>query len=190
MNIKSFAFSLTTETIVSKAIEKFDETIGPGITDFPIKLVKKISILTPLITKMFNIFIIKKTIPVEWKSAVVTPLYKNKGNINDMNNYRGISVLPILAKLFERILAAQISIHLKIDYFMMVNMVSLHVLISDLISAKDKNLVNLLLFIDLKKAFDLVDITYYLKNWKKLASMKTRSVSYQTILWIDVKQLN
>ena len=40
----------------------------------------------------------------EWKTAIITPLYKNKGNIEDLNNYRGISVLPPLAKLFEKLL--------------------------------------------------------------------------------------
>ena len=36
------------------------------------------------------------------KTVVVTPLFK-KGNLNDLNNYRGISVLPEVAKIFEKI---------------------------------------------------------------------------------------
>ena len=40
-------------------------------------------------------------IPNEWKFAIVTPLYKNKGDLSDFNNYRGISVLSPFAKLVE-----------------------------------------------------------------------------------------
>ena len=43
-----------------------------------------------------------------FKTAVVTPLYKNKGDNTDLNNYRGISVLPPISKIFEKILATQI----------------------------------------------------------------------------------
>ncbi len=42
----------------------------------------------------------------------MTPIYKNKGSKSDLNNYRGISVLSPLAKIFEKLLAAQIN-----DYF-------------------------------------------------------------------------
>ena len=51
-------------------------------------------------------------IPNEWKFAVVTPLYKGKGEYSEFNSYRGISVLLPLAKIFERVLQYQI-----LDYF-------------------------------------------------------------------------
>ena len=46
--------------------------------------------------------------PDEWKTAIVTPLFKNKGDSNDLNNYRGISILPPLCKVFEKLLAIRI----------------------------------------------------------------------------------
>ena len=41
--------------------------------------------------------------PSNWKKANVTPIYK-KGDKNILSNYRPISVLPICAKLFEKII--------------------------------------------------------------------------------------
>ena len=39
-------------------------------------------------------------VPSEWKHAKVTPLYK-EGNRDDTNNYRPISVLLVVMKIFE-----------------------------------------------------------------------------------------
>jgi hypothetical protein len=46
---------------------------------------------------------------IYWKGAVVTPLYKNKGDKTDPNNYRGILVITPVAKLFEKIISEQIT---------------------------------------------------------------------------------
>ena len=104
--------------------------------------------------------------PLEWKTAVVSPIFK-KGETIDVNNYRGISVLPPVAKIFEKILATQIIIYLNINKILFNGQhgfrsghsceTALHELLSDLNKIKDKRLIALLLFIDFRKAFDLVD---------------------------------
>ena len=53
--------------------------------------------------------------PIEWKSEMVTPLCKNKGIKTEFNNHRGLSVLPTSAKIFEKILAMQITIILNLN---------------------------------------------------------------------------
>ena len=40
--------------------------------------------------------------PKEWKSAIVTPFYKNKVLKSSFNNYRGISVLPQSEKFLKK----------------------------------------------------------------------------------------
>ena len=42
-------------------------------------------------------------IPNEWKKARVTPVYKNKGSKQDPNNFRPISVIWHIPKLFEKL---------------------------------------------------------------------------------------
>ena len=62
-----------------------------------------------MITEFFNSCISNFSIPAEWKFAIVTPLFK----IDDtslFDNYRGISVLPVLSKIFEDLLSLQITV--------------------------------------------------------------------------------
>ena len=61
---------------------------------------------------MFNYLINNGCILDEFKHAIVTPLYKGKGEDSSIDNYRGISVLPPLAKVFEKIIS-------KIFYFIL-----------------------------------------------------------------------
>ena len=42
--------------------------------------------------------------PEEWRSSTVIPLYKNKCDIPDCNNYRGIKLLSHTMKLWERVI--------------------------------------------------------------------------------------
>ena len=44
--------------------------------------------------------------PDDWKCARVTPLFK-QGEASDLNNYRPISVVSVIAKVFERIVYDQ-----------------------------------------------------------------------------------
>ena len=52
--------------------------------------------------KLINFCIEKQTFPTKWKVGKVTPIYKGQGNRDDKNNYRPITVLPILSKLLEK----------------------------------------------------------------------------------------
>ena len=158
---------MVSERIVEKFIQSLDASSGPGVTDIPTKVIKYCQNIVPILTSLFNQCIQTCTIPKEWKTALVTPLFKNKGDTTDLNNYRGISVIPPIAKLFEKILATQIKIHLKANEILFIGQhgfrdnhsceTALHELISDLNKTKDKKLISLLLFIDFRKAFDLVD---------------------------------
>ncbi len=42
-------------------------------------------------------------IPTDWKRGLVVPLWKGKGDRQDCNNYRGVTLLSVLGKVFARI---------------------------------------------------------------------------------------
>nr|XP_016452600.1 PREDICTED: uncharacterized protein LOC107777128 [Nicotiana tabacum] len=45
------------------------------------------------LSRLFNIIFRMKKIPEEWRWSTMVPLYKNKGNIQSYNNYRGRSTM-------------------------------------------------------------------------------------------------
>lgn len=48
------------------------------------------------------------TVPNDWLDSVVTPIFKD-GDVQLCGNYRPISLMPVVAKLYERVLATRIS---------------------------------------------------------------------------------
>ena len=42
-----------------------------------------------MLTQIFNIVLMSGHIPHEWVIGVIKPIYKNKGDINDSDKYRG-----------------------------------------------------------------------------------------------------
>ena len=50
---------------------------------------------------IINLSINTGTVPYRWKVAKISPVYKS-GNTNLTENYRPISVLPVLSKILER----------------------------------------------------------------------------------------
>ena len=104
--------------------------------------------------------------PDKWKCSKVIPLFK-EGERRELDNYRPISIIPVVAKFFERIIYNQVYAFL-IDNNVLSNSQSgfrcLHSTVTALLEASnswayniDRGNVNAVVFLDLKKAFDTVD---------------------------------
>ena len=70
-------------------------------------LMDAVDILKP-IKELVNNSVLHHDIPNNLENANVTPLYKKYGNI-DKKNYRPISVLPSMSKIFQKLMFKQIS---------------------------------------------------------------------------------
>ncbi len=57
---------------------------------------------------LFNLSLSTHCIPHIWKCARVTPLFKG-GDPTDVNNYRPISIISVVAKIFEKLISYQLS---------------------------------------------------------------------------------
>ena len=115
---------------------------------------------------LFNTSIEISAFPDLWKIARIPPILK-EGDKADKSNYRPISVLPVIARLFEKLVANQVYQHM-VDTNLFTSgqsaYRSLHSTITHLLkdtddwySGLDLNKLLGLTFIDLKKAFDTVD---------------------------------
>ena len=119
-----------------------------------------------MITEIFARSISTGIFPSEWKTARVSPIFK-KGKKNDPNNYRPISVIPAVAKIFEKVIFEQLYNYFNINRLLthcQSGFRSLHSTLTALLEATsnwsvniDSGLLNGVIFIDLKKAFDTID---------------------------------
>ena len=66
-------------------------------------------IMMPLYIKLFNKVLQCGYMPEDWLIGAIIPIYKNKGDKKDVNNYRGITLLSCLGKLFTSALNGRLS---------------------------------------------------------------------------------
>ena len=52
-------------------------------------------------------------IPTDWKRSLVVPLWKGKGDRQDCNSYRGVTLLSVLGKVLARIIIDGVRHHLR-----------------------------------------------------------------------------
>jgi hypothetical protein len=60
------------------------------------------------LTRLFNHCLVVDDIPSEWKFAIIKPLFKGKGSLENLNSYRAISLLPPIAKVSEKLKQKQV----------------------------------------------------------------------------------
>ena len=59
------------------------------------------SVIAPTVTFLVNLSLSTGIVPCDWKMARVVPLYKSGGHAS-MDNYRPISILPVMSKIMEK----------------------------------------------------------------------------------------
>ena len=67
-----------------------------------------VHIISPILREIFNKILITGNFPDSWCNAIITPLHK-KGDKNNLNNYRGISLLSAISKVFTGLLNQRLS---------------------------------------------------------------------------------
>ena len=113
----TFELRPTNYSKVFKILSKLCKTKATGLDKIPTRFLKDcLDLITASLCSIFNRSITSGIFPEEWKCAKVTPLFKN-GQRSDLNNYRPISVTPIVAKVFERIIYDQLYAYLTLEAF-------------------------------------------------------------------------
>ncbi len=151
-------FALLSTLSISKAT---------GLDKISSRLIRECSdLIAESLCLIFNRSITTGIFPNEWKCAKVIPIHK-QGKRNCVDNYRPISIVPVVAKVFERIIYDQLYTFIS-ESKLLTNYQSgfrgLHSTVTTLLEATnewayniDSGNVNAVMFLDLKKEFNTVD---------------------------------
>ena len=165
--IHKFTFSTITESEVIKTIDKLPSKTSSGVDGISTVLLKHIKHeISKPVTLILNQCLATGIFPDKLKIAKVVPIYKSEDD-NIFNNYRPISVLPALSKVFEKIIFNQTYSHFD-DHnlffgnqygFRKKHSTELAVLevIDRITNQLDKGQTPMNIYLDLSKAFDTLD---------------------------------
>ena len=157
----------TTPDEVQKIIDKLDPNKAADIYGISTKLVKDGGlVMTEIITFLFNMSISQGKFPDALKNAKVIPIHKDDSRL-EMSNYRPISLLPTLSKIFEKLMYARLiqfftkhNILYENQYGFQSNMsteYAVNKVLNYIVDTLEKNEIGVCIFLDFAKAFDTVN---------------------------------
>ena len=155
-----------TEKDVLDQLQILDTNKAQGPDGISPKLLKKAAKpLAKILQYIFNLSLKSSTFPVAWKKANVIPVYK-KGDKTNINNYRPVSLLSIVAKIFERIVFKYVYNHFRDNFVLSVHQsgflpgcsteTQLLEVYHKFCKAVDQGKEVRVVFLDISKAFDKV----------------------------------
>ena len=177
-----------TPAIVLKILRKLKTNSAAGPDGLPSILFSKcaVSFVTPL-SILFRSLIDLKSLPMEWKHAIITPVFK-KGSPSDKSNYRPIALTCSCCKILESIIVDNVLQYLT-DHNLITKhqhgFIKNHSTVSNLLesindwnlSLSRRNSVDIV-YIDFKRAFDSIS---HRKLIHKLAGY---GIQGNLLLWI------
>jgi len=176
------------EIIVLRVINKIKPKLSHGPDGIPPLVIKKVGphIAYPL-ARFFESFMSVGQVPGDWKSAIITPIYK-KGLSSDCTNYRPVSLCCSVQKIMERIIASELLVYLRkhnVISRQQHGFLSRRSTVSNLletvndwtIALKSRHMVTAV-YIDYSKAFDTVS---HVKLFQKLSAF---GIGGNLLAWI------
>ena len=151
-----------------------NETNATGCYGIALKFIRDaLPVISFYLTITVNTSIVTGSYPLLWKHAIVVPFHKS-GDAEDVNNYRPVSLLPILSKILEKIVSKQLMDYLETNKLLSntqhgfrpkLSTETALLKVSDYIYEKiDKKKIVLLALCDLSKACDTIDHDILLKK--------------------------
>ena len=114
----TFSMKSPSVNAVYKKLIAIKERKSAGLHKIPCKLLKiAAEIVAPSLTQIFDKIISSSIFPTDWKLARVTSILK-KGKQDELDNYRPISVISVVAKSFEKLTCEQLYEYLNSNNLM------------------------------------------------------------------------
>ena len=168
--------SQITDDEIKKCVNKLHNNKSPSEDMIINEYIKStIEIMLPIYRSYFNIILDSGNIPETWLKGIICPIYKRSGSPTSPENYRPITLVSCLSKLFTSIISTRLNTFLetfeimnenqagfRANYSTTDHIFALHALIEILKARKTKLFCS---FIDFRKAFDSV---WRVGLWQKL----------------------
>ena len=173
--VNSLFLKPTTEEEILDIVKKSEDKNSTDSDDLSMLTLKKVflSICSPF-TNICNKSLSNGVFPNNMKIAKVIPLFKS-GENDIFTNYRPVSLLSQFSKILEKLVDRRLDsffdkhkILVEQQYgFRKARSTSMAItqLIEDITNANEEKKFTAGVFIDLKKAFDTIDHSYYSKNF-------------------------
>ena len=192
-SIYEFKFNNVEEISVKKLLCNLGSNSSLDILTFDCKLLKlAATYITPSLTHLFNISLQYAIVPKEWKYSRVTPIYKGSGDVKNCSNYRPISVIGHLAKMFEKEIQYQLLTYLVSHDFISLDQYAykkfhstsncLHTTIDEWLQNIDDNLKTGVTFLDISKCFDTINHKLLIAKLEKYGIRNNESKWFKSYL--------
>ncbi len=169
-----FQFHQITVENVALALMNLKTNKSTGLDKIPAKVLKLTAdIIAPSLSYVFNLSLETGIYVDDWKRARVNPIYKSDDRLK-CENYRPISILPIVSKVFEREVFRQIYSFVSDNSLLSKfqsgfrpkhsTLSSLIQMCDDLLENMDNGKINCVVFLNVRKAFDCINHEILLKK--------------------------
>ena len=151
-------------------------------------------IFVSIYRKLFNLILENGIVPRDWVKGNIIPIYKNKGNKNLPNNYRPVTLLSCIGKLFTSIINSRLTKFLeenrnlnetqsgfRKEYSIIDTIMAFHSLFEYFKSKKRKLFCCL---VDFTKAFDNI---WRAGLWQKLLKLEGKIFKVITNMYNGIK---
>ena len=184
---KTFRFNKVTTADVCDHLKKLQRKKATGFDDLPSTfLIDSRNYISSPLCHIINLSMQNGVVPTEWKTARIVPIYKS-GPKTAFDNYRPISILPIISKVIEKIVHRQLITFLEENKLLnshqfgfrnkMSTEHAVTIFIDSIRKKVDQGNVVGACFIDLSKAFDTIS------HSKLLAKLPSYGIHDRELSW-------
>jgi len=185
-------------TDIKEIIKSLKNSSSVGFDDISLKLIKpNADMFSIILSPLINMSIRDGYFPSNLKIAKIIPIFK-KGSKSNLSNYRPISILSNLSKIFEKFLCERLTEYFQKNNLFYKNqfgfrkfhnttqaLMSVHDFVCNSLNDKKKTMG---IFLDLSKAFDTVDKNILLHKLKYYG-IKSNELSLLSSFLANRKQI-
>ncbi|XP_026746050.1 uncharacterized protein LOC113507390 [Trichoplusia ni] len=111
----------TTPQDIHNIIMNLKNTSSTGYDNICTKILKRVSVyIAPVLSHLINSCILNGTFPDQLKITVIKPLFK-KDDVENMTCYRPIALVPVLSKVFEKVVYNAINQYFEKTIYLLIN---------------------------------------------------------------------